>query len=176
MNSAKNITAPESAVSYKFKIPELSDLFEPFSPEQIHVTLEGAFNIIFSRPSQEQIAPEEVEAASNDDVVFDHEEQITSNVVFALFAHQSGTEVDEDTEVEEVPTSEIENSEQYASLEETFQEIVTKISNDIAADKHNQDVTTLFGEMEFFKRIELYTYYYDTKNEVLTVTLKVSND
>lgn len=170
----------ENMVTYKFKVPDLADLFETFTPDQSHIALEGALNIIFGRaPAQlaavklegEEAEPEQTE----EELQQDHETQIVGEVAYALYCHQMGAEaaalVPEGCATAWTIPEDYENSEQYQRMEEMFRGIVSHISNHIAADKFNQDVITLHGEMEFFSRIELYTYNYNTDCEVLSVTI-----
>lgn len=163
--------APESAmVTYRFKSPDLQDLFESYSGEQVHVALEGALNVIFGRSKSslealvDATAGDQLEVVSEDDDAINHEAQITSEVAFALATYQlSNSELDMPEDITLDPI--------YMQMEDQFRELVTKLSNDVAADKHNQDVITLLGEMEFFNRIELFNHSYDSKNEVLMLTL-----
>lgn len=181
LSQSVNTVIPDQAVSYKFKVPEFAELFESLSPEQIHISLEGALNIIFAQPSKNVL-----EAAANDDSdemedeqneeedQLDHEAAIVAATTFALFAHQQGLDAEASGVTEMVPVEDPENTPQYAQLEDTFRAIVDKFAEAISADEYNQDITTLYGEMQFFNHIELFTYNYDTKHEVLGVTIVVS--
>lgn len=184
--TAAPITSPEqSMVTYKFRSPDLGDYFESLNPEQAHIALEGALNVIFTRSlgTLEDAmgvgtdAPdEEVEERQNDEEnQIDHESTVTSATVLALFDHQQGLEAEAAGITEMVPVDEPENSSLYRQMEEIFDGIVQKLSSDIADDKYNQDVITLYGEMEFFSRIELFTYQYDSKIEQLVVTVAACN-
>lgn len=171
LNTTANAAAiaPESnMVTYRFKSADLGDLFENFSGEQAHVALEGALNVIFGRSSVVPVPEEDGTIMSDDDEKANHEAQITSEVAFALATYQlSNSELDMPEDITLDPI--------YMQMEEQFRDVVTKLSNDIAADKENQDVVTLLGEMEFFNRIELFNHNYDSKNEVLMVTLTSLN-
>lgn len=171
LNTTANAAAiaPESnMVTYRFKSADLGDLFENFSGEQAHVALEGALNVIFGRSSVVPVPEEDGTIMSDDDEKANHEAQITSEVAFALATYQlSNSELDIPEDITLDPI--------YMQMEEQFRDVVTKLSNDIAADKENQDVVTLLGEMEFFNRIELFNHNYDSKNEVLMVTLTSLN-
>ena len=182
MLSAINAAVPtESMVTYKFKIRDLADLFESFTPEQSHIALEGALNIIFGR-NPEALAciqlqdGEEVEPPPTiEEVHQDYETQIMSEVSYALYCHQmtadaAATVPDGCAVSWEIP-DDYENSELYQRMEDMFRGIVQRINDEITADKFNQDVITLHGEMEFFSRIELYTYNYNTDCEILSVTI-----
>lgn len=156
----------ESMVTYKFKCPDLADHFEAFNAEQTHVILEGALNIIFGHPSTlsaESTDTDDLEQLPTpDELPLNHEDRITADVGFALQAlalnNESGLDGD----------NQIDDSE---NLENQFSTIVEKLANDIGNDKYNQDVITLYGEMEFFNRIELYTYNYSTEHGILSVTV-----
>lgn len=171
LNTTANAAAiaPESnMVTYRFKSADLGDLFENFSGEQSHVALEGALNVIFGRSGIIPTPDEDGLIPTEDDEKANHEAQITSEVAFALATYQlSNSELDMPEDITLDPI--------YMQMEEQFREVVTKLSNDIAADKENQDVITLLGEMEFFNRIELFNHNYDSKNEVLMVTLTCLN-
>lgn len=161
-------TPTDSMVAYKFKVPDLADHFETFSPEQAHVILEGALNIIFGNPRDPLALPlvdgDEVEPAPTDrDLAVNRETQIVEDVGFALAAMAP---VEDDTGLA-VLTDEVDQQ----GYEQIFSAIVEKISADLTADKFNQDIVTLHGEMEFFSRIELYTYHYNTECGLLSVTL-----
>lgn len=178
--SSANATAiaPESnMVTYRFKSPDLQDMFESYSGEQVHVALEGALNVIFGKgkTATEQLADlveakglDIVNELSEDDEAANHEAQITSEVAFALATYQlSNSELDMPEDITLDPI--------YMQMEDQFRELVTKLSNDVAADKDNQDVITLLGEMEFFNRIELFNHNYDSKNDILMLTLTALN-
>lgn len=173
LNTTANAAAiaPESnMVTYRFKSADLGDLFETFSGEQAHVALEGALNVIFGRGNvlAINVPDEDGSILSEDDEQANHEAQITSEVAFALATYQlsnSELEMPEDITLDPI----------YMQMEDQFRNVVTKLSNDIAADKENQDVITLLGEMEFFNRIELFNHNYDSKNEILMVTLTCLN-
>lgn len=171
LNTTANAAAiaPESnMITYRFKSTDLGDLFENFSGEQAHVALEGALNVIFGRSSVVPVPEEDGTIMSDDDEKANHEAQITSEVAFALATYQlSNSELDMPEDITLDPI--------YMQMEEQFRDVVTKLSNDIAADKENQDVVTLLGEMEFFNRIELFNHNYDSKNEILMVTLTSLN-
>ncbi|UQT03449.1 hypothetical protein YUBABA_02470 [Serratia phage vB_SmaM-Yubaba] len=176
--NASGIT--ENMVTYKFKISELADLFETFTPEQSHIALEGALNIIFGRPSgvlqAVKLEGEEAEPEQTpEELQQDHETQIVGEVAYALYCHQMTAEaaalVPDGCATAWTIPDDYENTEEYQRMEEMFRGIVAHISNAIAADKFNQDVITLHGEMEFFSRIELYTYNYNTNIEILSVTI-----
>lgn len=182
LSQSVNTVIPDQAVSYKFKVPEFAELFESLSPEQIHVSLEGALNIIFTQTSAKSSMPagdddnDEVEDEQNEEEdQLDHEAEIVAATTFALFAHQQGLDAEASGVTEMVPVEDPENTPQYAQLEDTFRAIVDKFAEAISADEYNQDVTTLYGEMQFFNHIELFTYNYDTKHEVLSVTIVVNN-
>lgn len=160
LSKSTNTIIPEQAVSYKFKVPDFADLFDGLNPEQIHVALEGALNITFGKPAVGLVRDEE---QTDEEDQLDHESQIVSNTVFAMVAHGNADE-DFGTSVEPEDPA-------YLQMEETFQAIVGKFAHEIAEDKFNQDIVTLHGEMEYFNHIELFTYYYDVKNEVLSVTI-----
>lgn len=168
-----SILAPENTmVTYRFKTPDLGDYFESFSGEQSHVALEGALNIIFGKPAIDpaNIDPNDSEAQSDEELALDHESQIVQDVAFALATYQlSNTEGDlnmpDDITLDPI----------YMLMEEQFRTVANKLATDIANDKENQDVITLLGEMEFFNRIELFNHNYDSKNEVLMVTLSSCN-
>lgn len=174
-NANATAIAPESnMVTYRFKSPDLQDMFETYSGEQVHVSLEGALNVIFgkSKTSLEQLvdasAGEQLEVVSEDDDAINHEAQITSEVAFALATYQlsnSELAMPEDITLDPI----------YMQMEDQFRALVTKLSNDVAADKDNQDIITLLGEMEFFNRIELFNHSYDSKNEILMLTLTALN-
>lgn len=111
-----------------------------------------------------------------DEDLLDHEELITSSVVFALYAHQLGinagyAELQGLGMVEMEPEENYENSELYLQMEGIFKQIVEKMAAEINADRYNQDVVTLHEEMTFFNRIELFSHQYDTNTEILLVTL-----
>lgn len=170
LSKSTNAIIPETAVSYKFKVRDFADLFEGMSPEQIHVALEGALNIVFARPKSNMVIVEgaeaDIEEQTDEEDQLDHESQVVSNTVFALVAHghtDDSAPLDESIDMEDTP--------EYAQMEEAFQSIVSKFAAEVTEDKFNQDVVTLHGEMEYFAHIELFTYFYDTKNEVLSVTL-----
>lgn len=184
--TAAPISSPEqSMVTYKFKSPDLGECFEALNGEQAHIALEGALNIIFAKPqgSLEDVmgagtdAPDDEveEPQSEEEDQIDHEGTVTGATVLALFDHQQGIEAEAAGITDMVPVDEPENSPLYRQMEEIFDNIVQKLSGDIAEDKYNQDVITLFGEMEFFSRIELFTYQYDSKTDQLTVTLAACN-
>lgn len=165
------------AVLYKFKIPDLADHFETFSPEQTHIALEGALNIIFGQPvvmPQPEGEEEQEPLQSDEENQIDHESVITSDVVFALFTHQQGLEADAAGITEMVPVEDFENTTLYREMEDRFKAILKAMGDAIGEDSFNQDVITLFGEMEFYNRIELYTYNYNTKTEMLSVTITAS--
>jgi hypothetical protein len=162
LSKSTNAIIPEQAVSYKFKVRDFADLFEGLNPEQIHVALEGAMNIVFVKPLP--VAGSDENQTEEDDQL-DHESQVTANTVFALVAHGQSDETEGVAEIDP------EDNPEYAKYEEIFQAIVAKFAAEVAADEFNQDVVTLHGEMEYFNRIELFTYFYDTKNEVLSVTI-----
>lgn len=186
-----NITAApiglteQSLVTYKFKSPDLGDYFETLNADQAHIALEGALNIIFGKPqlSLDDVmtpmgdgteAPEEDESdeiQSDEENQIDHESVVGAATVLALFDHQQGIEAEAAGITEMVPVEFPENCPLYQQMEEIFSNIVTKLSDDIAADKFNQDIITLFGEMEFFNRLELFTYQYDSKSDLLSITV-----
>lgn len=166
LSKSTNTIIPEQAVSYKFKVRDFADLFEGLNPEQIHVALEGALNIAFGRPSLSTVidkAEVDQELQTEEEDQIDHETLITSNTIFALAAH-ANTDEDFGTSIE--PEDPL-----YQQMEETFQAIVDRFTQELAVDEFNQDIVTLHGEMEYFNRIELFTYFYDTKSEVLSVTI-----
>lgn len=171
LNTTESLIPSEDMVTYKFKVPGLADLFEMFSPRQSHIALEGALNVIFGRtsaalPVGAQVDGDESEAApSVEDDALDHETQIVQDVTYALYAHQKTEDG-----LGVVP-DDYENDLEYQMLETSFRTIFTKLSNDLTADKFNQDVITLHGEMEFFKRIELFSYNYNVEHELLSVTV-----
>lgn len=175
LSQSTNAIVPDQAVTYKFKVPEFAELFESLSPEQIHIALEGALNVVFAQAAAKNLLAvaagdlEEEEEQNEEEDQLDHEAQIISSVTFALFAHHQGQEAEAGAEL--VPVEDPENTPEYAQLEETFRTIIDHFALAITADEYNQDVTTLYGEMQFFNHIELFTYSYDTKNEVLSVTL-----
>ena len=170
---------PELApVSYKFKIPQLADYFEALSTEQSHIAIEGALNIIFgqAQPDQSGLAQEGDPSQTPEEDLLDHEELITSSVVFALYAHQLGinagySELQGLGMVELSPEEAYENSELYLQMEGIFKQILVKMATEINSDLYNQDVVTLHEEMTFFNRIELFSQQYDTNSEILLVTL-----
>lgn len=176
LSQSTNAIIPDQAVTYKFKVGEFAELFESMSPEQIHIALEGALNVVFGQPAAKNMLSsndedeQEDEQDENEDQL-DHETQIVGATTFALFAHQQGLDAEASGLTEMVPVEDPENTPQYAQLEETFRAIIERFADAIAEDKYNQDVTTLYGEMQFFNHIELFTYNYDTKNEVLAVTV-----
>lgn len=181
LSQSTNAIIPDQAVTYKFKVPEFAELFESLSAEQIHIALEGALNIVFGQAAGKNLLTaanddsDELEEDQNEEEdQLDHETQIVGATTFALFAHQQGLDAEASGVTEMVPVEDPENTPQYVQLEETFRGIADQFALAVAADEHNQDVTTLYGEMQFFNRIELFTYSYDTKNEVLSVTLTVS--
>lgn len=178
LSQSTNAIVPEQAVTYKFKVPEFAELFETMSPEQIHISLEGAMNVVFGQATGKNLlaaandSEEELEEDQSDEEdQLDHESQIVSATTFALFAHRQGLDGEDPDLAEAASAEDSENNPEYLQLEETFRSIVEHFSQAIAADEYNQDVTTLFGEMQFYNHIELFTYNYDTKNEVLSVTL-----
>ncbi|QYN80008.1 hypothetical protein PQD71_gp115 [Kosakonia phage Kc263] len=170
---------PELApVTYKFKIPQLADYFEGLSTEQSHVVIEGVLNIVFARPTPDQsgLALEGDPLQDDDEDLLDHEQQIITDVAFAIYAHQLGInagfgEIDGLAMVSIEPEEDFENSQLYGQLEMMFRSILNKMSAEIAEDRFNQDVATLYEEMSFFNRIELYSHNYNTTTEILTVTL-----
>lgn len=172
INANTAAIAPESnMVTYRFKSPDLGDYFEAFSGEQAHVALEGALNIIFGKPSALPIVnvdDEEPEIQTEEDLKLDHEAQIVQDVCYALATYQlSNAELALPDDITLDPV--------HAQMEEAFRGVVAKLSTDITLDKENQDVITLLGEMEFFNRIELFNHNYDSKNEILMVTLSSTN-
>lgn len=186
MLNSNVLVGGEDLVSYKFKVPDLADLFETFSPDQSHIALEGALNIIFGRtasaiPVLALVDGEESEPApSEDDDALDHETQIVSSVAYALYCHQKSTDaaalVPEGCATAWAIPEDYENDIVYQQMEDQFRNIVSKISNDLTADEFNQDIITLHGEMEFFNRIELMEYNYNTQCELLTVTVSATKD
>lgn len=180
LSQSTNAIIPDQAVTYKFKVPEFAELFESLSAEQIHIALEGALNITFGQAVAKNLLAiagnddESEEDQSEEEDQLDHETQIVAATTFALFAHQQGQDEETADGDESTSVEDPENSPQYAQLEETFRGIADHLALAIAADEYNQDVTTLYGEMQFFNHIELFTYAYDTKNEVLSVTLTAS--
>lgn len=181
LQTSNSAVPSENMVTYKFKVTDLADLFESFTPEQSHIALEGALNIIFGRDPAALacISIEdngEVEPApSEEDVKLDYETQIVGEVAYALYCHQMTAEaaslVPDGCATAWFIPDDYENTEQYQRMEEMFRGIVTKIATDISADKFNQDVITLHGEMEFFSRIELFTYNYNSNHDMLSVTI-----
>ncbi|AEV89524.1 hypothetical protein OBP_087 [Pseudomonas phage OBP] len=189
-NTAGTLPATEQAmVTYKFKCPDLAEFFETLNPEQSHIALEGALNIIFAKPpmSLEDVmapmgdgteAPDEDEIEppqSEEECQMDHEGSVTQATVLALFDHQQGILAEAAGITDMVPVDDPENSPLYQQMEEIFGNIVTKLSSDITEDRFNQDVITLYGEMEFFSRIEMFTYQYNTKTDQLIVTISACN-
>lgn len=182
MLQTSNAAVPsENMVTYKFKVTDLADLFESFTPEQSHIALEGALNIIFGRDPAALACVSiedngEVEPApSEEDAKLDYETQIVGEVAYALYCHQMTADAAAlfagvGAVSWEIP-DDYENSELYQRMEEMFRGIVTKIATDISADKFNQDVITLHGEMEFFSHIELFTYNYNSDHDMLSVTI-----
>lgn len=182
-----NAIAPDQAVTYKFKVREFEELFEELSPEQIHIALEGSLNIVFSQPaaSLSLLAASDEDDSNDDEEVeeeqsleedqIDHEALVTASSTFALFAHQTGLDAEAAGITEMVPVDDPENTPLYAKMEETFRLITEKLASEISVDEYNQDVVTLYGEMQYFNHIELYTYFYDSKNEVLSVTISATN-
>lgn len=181
LNTTESLIPSEDMVTYKFKVPGLADLFEMFSPRQSHIALEGALNVIFGRtnaalPVGAQVDGDESEAAPTaEDDALDHETQIVQDVTYALYTHQmadnAGAATGEGITTMWVIPENYENELEYQMLETSFRTIFTKLSNDLTADKFNQDVITLHGEMEFFKRIELFSYNYNVEHELLSVTV-----
>lgn len=181
LNTTESLIPADDMVSYKFKVPGLADLFELFSPKQSHIALEGALNIIFGRTAAAVAVgaivdgDESEEAPTAEDDALDHETQIVQDVTYALYVHQkseeAGVAAGEGITTMWVIPEDYENELEYQMLETSFRSIFTKLSNDLTADEFNQDVITLHGEMEFFKRIELFTYNYNIQNELLTVTI-----
>lgn len=166
----------KNLVTYRLNSTDLQDYFEVLEAEQIHIALEGALNIIFGRPSNsissaiselvgDGLANLGVEDEDTEDELT-HEAQIVSDVAFAITAREIGADVLQMDGVDPM------DHEKYPFFESLFNSIVTKLSADFAADKYNQDVVTLTGEMDFFTRIELYTYQYDTNNNILTFTIE----
>lgn len=171
LSQSKNVTIPDQAVTYKFKMPDLADLFEGLSAEQTHIALEGTLNTVFGQPRKDlsSLSVEEEEQDEEEDQL-DHESEILSATVFALVAHQQG----DDGEI--VPVEgDVEDSPLYTQLEETFRGIVDKFAEEVANDKFNQDIITLSGEMQYYNHLELFTYMYDSKNEILSVTVTATN-
>lgn len=164
-------------VVYKFKIPQLADYFEGLSMEQCHVALEGALNIIFASPLPDQsgLGLQGDVLQSEEEDLLDHEQMVIAEVAYQLYLYQLA----HNTGVEEVgefiqfisPEEDYENSETYVFMETNFRTILNKLSAEIAEDHFNQDIVTLYDEMCFFTRIQLYTHNYDTKSEVLYVSL-----
>ncbi|EBY9764050.1 hypothetical protein D5W64_13130 [Salmonella enterica subsp. enterica serovar Saintpaul] len=186
MLNSNALIGAEDMVNYKFKIPDLADLFETFTPDMSHIALEGALNIIFGRASAAipvgalVDGDESEDAPTEEDNILDHETQIVSAVTYALYTHQKAADAQAAagegiTTMWQIP-EDYENDMMYQMLEDQFRNIVSKISNDITADQFNQDVTTLHGEMEFFNRIELMNYNYNTQCELLTVTISATKD
>lgn len=161
-----------TAVTYKFKVPALADYFEGLSGEQCHVALEGALNIIFAVPAPDQsgLALEGDLPQNEDEDLIDHEQRIVNDVVFALYAHQLGAE-NSFLVTGEVIEDGYENTPLYSNFETMFRTILNKLADEINEDKFNQDITTLYEEMQFYNRIELYNHHYSTESEILTVTV-----
>jgi len=161
-----------TAVTYKFKVPALADYFEGLSGEQCHVALEGALNIIFAVPAPDQsgLALEGDVPQNEDEDLIDHEQRIVNDVTFALYAHQLGNEIGLIGTVD-VVEDDYENTPLYSNFESMFRTIVNKLADEINEDRFNQDVVTLYEEMQFYHRIELYNHYYSTESEILTVTV-----
>lgn len=164
-------------VVYKFKIPQLADYFEGLSMEQCHVALEGALNIIFANPTPDQsgLALAGDLFQTEDDDLQDHEQKITEEVAYQLYLYRLAynTGIEEAGEFIQFiePEEDYENSETYIFMETNFKTILNKLSAEIAEDIFNQDIGTLYDEMSFFQRIQLYTHNYDTQSEVLYVSL-----
>lgn len=180
-----NAVAPDQAVTYKFKVREFEELFEELSPEQIHIALEGSLNIVFAQPQaklnmlaaveEDEVSEDEIEEEQTlEEDQLDFEALIVGSTAFALFAHQTGLDAEAAGITEMVPVEDPENTPLYAKMEETFRLIVEKLASEISADEYNQDVVTLYGEMQYFNHIELFTYFYDSKNEVLSVTISAT--
>lgn len=164
-------------VTYRLNCPDLQDYFEVLDGEQIHIALEGALNVIFGKPvnSVENTIsgllgtslPPSIGLGEDVEDELTHEAQIVADVAFALTAR----ELSVDAVVSMLETDPIEH-EKYPFYESLFNSIITKLSECVANDKYNQDVVTLTGEMDFFHRIELYTYQFNTNCNVLTVTIE----
>lgn len=160
---------PEQAVLYKFRVRDFADLFEAFNPEQTHIALEAVLNIVFGKQKPSEVIseadnPEESEEPQNEEEdLLDFEVQLFNDAVMALYNEKM---IDSEEQVED-----IESTREYKELEEALTAILEHFSAALAEDNFNQDVMTLQGEMEFFTRIEIYTCHYDTKYEILSITL-----
>lgn len=177
MLQTSNAAIPtENMVTYKFKVPDLADFFESFTPEQSHIALEGALNVIFGRSStMVALTPLEEDGVvepllSEDEEKENYEDQITAEVGFALYTHQLTANAGDNLLLAQVP-EDYESTELYKQMEDMFSNIVNKLALEFSEDKYNQDIVTLMGEMEFFSRIELFTYNYNTDCGLLMVTL-----
>lgn len=175
--SQLGLTPILNPVVYKFRIPQLADYFEGLSMEQCHVALEGALNIIFANPIPDQsgLALQGDLLQSEEEDLLDHEQTVITEVAYQLYLYQLA----HNTGVEEVgefiqfvsPEDDYENSEIYVFMETNFRTILNKLAAEIAEDTFNQDIVTLYDEMSFFNRIQLYTHNYDTKSEILYISL-----
>jgi hypothetical protein len=168
---------PEQAVLYKFRVRDFADLFEGLSAEQTHIALEAAFNIKFgsvvSLPDVPEESEEETEEPQTPDQdATDFVENVFNEAVMAMYnISVQETVSDEPVDETEEESDSIEGTAIYKQLEEILTAIIDQFTTALDEDNFNQDVLTLNGEMEFFTRIEIYTYFYDTSNEILSVTL-----
>lgn len=164
---------PERAVKYKFKSVDLSEYFEELSPEQTHIALEGALNSIFGQATIDPagLSEEGDGNVTDEEDRLDHVTTVASDTVIALF----DAELEKFSKEEGIVSFQMDDNPEESplslKLEGIFNNIVEKLQDDIVEDKYNQDITTLQGEMEFFSRLELFTYQYDSKNGVLSVTV-----
>ncbi len=172
LSNASNAIIPEQAVSYKFKMRDLADLFDGLTPEQIHIALEAALNVTFAKrhPANDVPTADPSEEQSEEENQLDHESKIVLSALFAMYHHRA---VDEDAANDEGSDT-IEDTPEYQQLEEMLQAIIDKFNAEIVEDKHNTDVDVLRSEMSYFDHIELFTYRYDPKYDILNVTINTT--
>jgi len=179
LSNTSNAIIPEQAVSYKFKMRDFADLFDGLNPEQIHVSLEAAMNVVFAKkyPANDVPVKDPSQVQTEEEDQIDHENRVVTSALFAMYHHRTIDEeaVDEvvsedDTEVSDT----IEDTPEYQQLEEMLQAIIDRFSAEISEDKYNTDIEVLRSEMDYFDHIELFTYRYDPKNEILNVTINTT--
>jgi hypothetical protein len=177
LSNASNAIIPEQAVSYKFKMRDFADLFDGLNPEQIHVSLEAALNVVFAKnhPVNDVPVKDASQIQSEEENQLDHETKVVINALFAMYHHRT---IDDEASVDDpdaIDTSDtIEDTPEYQQLEEMLQAIIDRFSAEIIEDKYNTDVEVLRSEMDYFDHIELFTYRYDPKNEILNVTINTT--
>lgn len=154
---ALTIFSQPAPVMFKINTSDLSDYFEGYNSEQTLIALEGALNIIFN-PDILLARVDNSLGLAEDNSWDSVENNITSETVFKLVGQHDPFCVMTQEEL----------TEAFAS---SFDAIVNKLSEDITGDHFNNDVATIYSEMNTFNNITVQSYLYDERTNVLRVYL-----